>query len=260
LGEENAETLTSASLLADLLRRQGEFEKAELILTKVLELTREKARGSLQHDFASALNDLGDLKFEQGKYRDAESLFREALQIRQRLLGEAHLQTLETLNDLALTLQRLDEIRQAVPMLRQVFDGHRRALGNNHPDVAQSANNLAMAHYRLKEYAEAEPLFREALAINRQAFGNEHPEVATTLSNLASLRRERGTIGRPRRCCARVSTSMRSCWEANTHESQQALYFCPECERTLATTLERLLCCSRRLKSGETPLEKIAGR
>ncbi|WP_293101387.1 tetratricopeptide repeat protein [Moorena sp. SIO3I6] len=124
---------------------------------------------------------------EQGKYSEAIPLAREALRIRQQVLGEEHADVAESLNNLGLLYKSMGRYQQAEPLLTEALEMTRRLLGNQHPDVALSLNNLATLYYSMGRYQQAEPLLTEALEMRRRLLGKEHPDVATSLNNLAGL-------------------------------------------------------------------------
>jgi hypothetical protein len=52
------------------------------------------------------MNNLADLFDSQGKYDLAEPLYRETLQLTEKVLGKEHPDTLQSMNNLAVLLQR----------------------------------------------------------------------------------------------------------------------------------------------------------
>ncbi len=54
----------------------------------------------------TAFNRFADFPFSQGKYGEAEPMYRETLELREKALGKEHLQTLTSMNNLATLLSR----------------------------------------------------------------------------------------------------------------------------------------------------------
>ena len=125
--------------------------------------------------------------YKQRKYSEAIPLAREALRIRQQVLGQEHLSVATSLNNLAALYQAMGRYQHAEPLYKQALEMRRRLLGNQHPSVATSLNNLAVLYQAMGRYQQAEPLYHQALEINRRLLGNEHPSVANNLNNLAAL-------------------------------------------------------------------------
>ena len=62
---------------------------------------REEVLGPMHPDTATSLNNLAVLYNSQGKYDDAEPLFKRALAVREEVLGPMHPDTATSLNNLA---------------------------------------------------------------------------------------------------------------------------------------------------------------
>ncbi|NES22511.1 MAG: CHAT domain-containing protein, partial [Symploca sp. SIO3E6] len=137
---------------------------------------------------------LAALYDSQGRYSEVESLYRQALQMRQRLLGEEHPDVASSLNNLAFLYSSQGRYSEAEPLYRQALEMKQRLLGDEHPDVAYSLNNLAFLYSSQGRYSEAEPLYRQALEMNQRLLGDEHSLVASSLNNLAGLYWAKGEI------------------------------------------------------------------
>ena len=122
-----------------------------------------------------------------GAYDRAEPLYRQALEIRKKALGEEHPDYATSLNNLAALYHAMGAYDRAEPLYRQALEIRKKALGEEHPDYATSLNNLAELYHAIGTYDRAEPLYRQALEIRKKALGEEHPDYATSLNNLAAL-------------------------------------------------------------------------
>ena len=56
------------------------------------------------------MNDLADANNHQGKYRDAEVLYKQCLAKQKEVLGENHADTLRTMSNLAFTTSKLQSV------------------------------------------------------------------------------------------------------------------------------------------------------
>ena len=99
-----------------------------------------------------------DELFKQGKYSDAESVAKEALQLAEVAFGPEHPAVAQSLSNLALLYQAQGKYAEAEPLYRRSLAIREKVLGPEHPDVAQSLNNLAELYRAQGKYAEAEPL------------------------------------------------------------------------------------------------------
>jgi tetratricopeptide (TPR) repeat protein len=133
-----------------------------------------------------------DRLHQQGRYAEAEPLYRQALAICRKALGEQHPLTATSLYNLAANLDAQGKHADAEPLHRQALAIHRKVRGEQHPDTAISLGNLALNLDDQGRHAEAEPLHRQALAIHRKALGEQHPHTTTSLDNLARSLRAQG--------------------------------------------------------------------
>ena len=134
-----------------------------------------------------------------GMYTAADTHLRKALDIRKRVLGEEHLDTVASMHDLATTIcgpfqceSGLGDVARAEPLLRRAVAIRREQLGDAHRDVAESLQGLARLLWITRRYVEAEESLRRALMINQQFYGTQHRVVASTMSDLADTIRFTG--------------------------------------------------------------------
>jgi CHAT domain-containing protein/Tfp pilus assembly protein PilF len=141
---------------------------------------------------ASALYKQADTHYEQGRYADAEPLFKRSLAIYEKALGPEHGHVAGALNALAELYYAQGRYADAEPLFKRSLAILEKTLGPEHTDVATILNNLAITYTSKSRYADAEPLFKRVLAIRERAHGPEHRRVATTLFSLAGLYRAQG--------------------------------------------------------------------
>ncbi len=141
---------------------------------------------------ATSLNNLAGLYQAQGRYKEAEPLYQQALAIRQKQLGDNHPDTARSLNDLAGLYHVQGRLSEAELLFQQALAIRQKQLGGNHPITGSSLNNLARLYFTQGRLSEAEPLFQQALAIVREQLGDNHPDTASVLDNLALLYQAQG--------------------------------------------------------------------
>lgn len=130
--------------------------------------------------------------YAQGQPEQAVELAKTALESRRSILGDDHLDTAESLNNLGIIYYALGDFQAAEPLYKQGLELRRRHLGPTHPAVATSLNNLAELLRSVGEYQAAEPLYREALAISERWAAESPLDFATSLNNLALLHHTTG--------------------------------------------------------------------
>jgi tetratricopeptide (TPR) repeat protein len=171
--------------------QRGDY--AEAVRQTQFALKEAEAFGEEDPRFAQSLNNLAELYQAQGRYDEAEPMFKRALTIGEKTLGHPDVAT--SLNNLALLYQTQGRYNEAEPMLKRSLAMREKTLGPEHPDVALSLNNLAGLYLDMGRYDEAEPMFKRALAINEKALGPEHPNTRVALENLSALNQAQGPFG-----------------------------------------------------------------
>jgi tetratricopeptide (TPR) repeat protein len=141
---------------------------------------------------ADALYRLGILRRQQGKFAEAEQLYRRALEIREHKLGPNDLEVASTLNNLAAVEALQGKYDEARPLLERALDVRRTVLGSDNVLTAESLNNLALLYAAQGNTTEAEPLYQQALAVLDKANGDHDPALERILDNYAALLRDTG--------------------------------------------------------------------
>ncbi|NNF59640.1 MAG: serine/threonine protein kinase [Rhodothermaceae bacterium] len=136
---------------------------------------------------------MGEVYRNLGRYAEAESLLRSALDTRRRLHGDAHVEVAETARALGIVLRRVNRPDAAAPLLREALATQQALLGPEHPEAAYTMRQLASLLRDRGAFEQAETLYRNALAIARATLGNDHADVADIRNSLAVLLE---TVGR----------------------------------------------------------------
>jgi tetratricopeptide (TPR) repeat protein len=110
------------------------------------------------------LNNIGALLVKTERYDAAETLLRESLAIRRKVLGETHRDTARTLRDLAAAYYERGDAVAAEPLHREALAIQVAALGDTHWETAMYQVDLAASLTALSRYEEAEALLLEASA------------------------------------------------------------------------------------------------
>src|SRR5713101_1206540 len=135
---------------------------------------------------AQMMHVMGDVYEKLGLYPRAQALQQQSMEIRQRVLGPEHPDTLTSMNDLALDLDDSGHYAEAEKLEREALDISRRVLGPEHPDTLMLMSNLGNTLWQEGHYREAEKLNRETLGIQRRVLGPEHPGTLRSMNNLAT--------------------------------------------------------------------------
>jgi serine/threonine protein kinase/uncharacterized protein HemY len=194
LGSDDSDVTVTMDLLAGVLRNRGRIPESESLERGAL--ARDIRRfGQNNLTVATDLDNLGVLLGDaKGDLDAADSAYRAALAIRQRLLDPGHPDVLTSQYNVATNLEDRGNYAAAESLFRVVLRGYRRMYPEGHPDVAITAHSLATDLEALGRYAEAESLEVEALDLRRRLLGPTNPTTLQTVNNLAVTRYRMGKL------------------------------------------------------------------
>jgi tetratricopeptide (TPR) repeat protein len=101
------------------------------------------AFGTTHPDYATHLNNLAGVVRAQGRYDEAEGLYREALEIDRATVGEEHPDYAIDLVNLGRLLGQTGRVAEGRGMLEQALAIFRAALPEGHPHIAETQRRLA---------------------------------------------------------------------------------------------------------------------
>ena len=122
-----------------------------------LALKEAERFGEQDPRLAETLNSLASLYYEQGKYSQAESLYRRSLGLVEEVWGEGHPNVAVSLENIALLYLVQGRYSEAEPLFQRSLTIREKVMGAEHPTVAETLNKLALVYHRQERYSEAEP-------------------------------------------------------------------------------------------------------
>ncbi len=125
----------------------------------------------------------------------AETQFASAYDIRRRVLGNEHSDTLASLEILAAARVQAGKLDQAESLQRQLLEIHRRVLGEDSPEAFTSMNNLRLTLLKQGKLDEVERIRRQVFEMQRCRLGDEHPSTLEAMSDLERVLHRRGKLG-----------------------------------------------------------------
>ena len=167
------------------LEDRGRYKEAIPLAERLVAQTSQSQ--SDQNRTVVSINTLAILYERTREYAKAEPLYKEALEINQKVLGHDHPDTAASLNNLAELYKDMGEYAKAEPLFKEALEIHQKMLGHDNADTATDLNNLAQLYEGRGEYNKAEPLYKEALEIRQKVLGREHLLTGESLNNLAEL-------------------------------------------------------------------------
>jgi tetratricopeptide (TPR) repeat protein len=149
--------LCSSEKLSELTR---DGERAEALLRESLEA----------HATARVASRLGDLREQAGDLKQAEALYRRAME-----LAPAAAEAASIANSLGLVLEEQGRITEAEPWFARAASLYEKLYGRNHPDFATVLVNLAGALRARGDLNTATGMLQNARNILLSTVGSEHP-------------------------------------------------------------------------------------
>jgi tetratricopeptide (TPR) repeat protein len=141
---------------------------------------------------ASIRDTIGMTYTDLGLYPEAAKQLEGALDLRRRVLGREHSDTLRSMNNLAKVYEHEGKYAQAEALNSQTMETRRRVLGPEHPDTLTSMSNLAVVYDDEGKYAQAEALDRQILETRRRVLGPEHLGTLWVLADLGRMYQRQG--------------------------------------------------------------------
>jgi serine/threonine protein kinase len=179
-------------LIREMIRAAHPFEARgrKLTVEEVLDRASAKIGAAFpkQPDVEAAVQmAIGQAYDGLGLTAKAEPHLLRALELRQRLLGEEHPDTLKTMEMMARLRILQGRPQEAEALYQKALAGARRILGEEHPTTLNLLYELAYALDAQGRWTEAEGLYRECFDTERRVLGPEDGNTLRTMANLASL-------------------------------------------------------------------------
>ncbi len=204
MGTEDPEDIgfpleTLAALIAQklsdsdlLIKNRDSFvikAKSKIVSTQVEERGEHSTTESLEA--VNNLNNLALLHGSQGRYEEAEALYKEALALSEKTLGPNHPIVVTILNSLATLYRNQGQYAKAEVLYQQALALSEKTLGSDDTAAVTILNSLGILYRNQMRYEEAEALFQRALALSEKSPALDSITVST-LNSLATLYRNQG--------------------------------------------------------------------
>ena len=131
---------------------------------------------------------------ERGAYVTAGNLCAQVLEVRRRILGEDHPDTVAAMNNLAWTLMNQGDLPGARKLQEKVLELGRRSCGEEHPNTLTFMNNLALTLMNQGDLPGARQLLEQVFEVRRRTLGMENLDTFTVMGNLAANLHAQGKL------------------------------------------------------------------
>jgi serine/threonine-protein kinase len=153
---DDRRVLASMTNLAVVLSARGRHAEAESLFRDVL-AARRRAGGETPA-LGVALENVGNVLFEQRRFPEAESFHRESLEVRRRLFGADDWRVGMQLVNVGAVLSATGRCGEGEGLLREGLSVLRKSMGEDHVLTATAKSRLGGCLVEGGMYAEAEPL------------------------------------------------------------------------------------------------------
>jgi CHAT domain-containing protein/tetratricopeptide (TPR) repeat protein len=174
--------------LGDVYGLEGRFDDGERLLNLSMKLLEQTYGANVQGEssYQKALNDLGNLYKDAGRFSEAETAFRRSLAAARATRGEDDHNVAATMGNLATVLEQESRLTEAEDLYKRTIAIYEKIFGPNSGVTAIGLNNLANDYSAQGRIQEAAGLQQRVLAIYEKAFGPDSPDVGRSLNNLAN--------------------------------------------------------------------------
>lgn len=180
LGPEALAAARSMILLGQLNAAAARFEVAD-----ALYLGARRIVGGHELLRAELLDSDAAIHIARGEHQSAEQSVREALAIRERILGPDHFLVAASLGTLADLHHEHADMQAARTTADRALETAARTFGHDDVELGEFVNRVARAHLAAGNYARAEQLYAETLAVRERAV----PDTLLPAQSVAGLAR-----------------------------------------------------------------------
>ena len=129
---------------------------------------------------------------QQGWLSEAASLAEDALELAEEIFGLDHLNTAESLKNLALIYFAQAQDAEAAIFEQTLATRDKMAPLSDSLESVKSLNRVVLLNLSKNKYSRAESLMNRSLKIRKEVLGEDHPDVLESIGNLAALYNTQG--------------------------------------------------------------------
>lgn len=176
-GLATPEGIDALTDLGVVLGKEERYDEASGVLLEAVRLARSAESESIRSN-AKPRRKLAEVRGLQGRYDEADSMYRAMLSDFEVDSGEDQVESAATAADYGVLLISRGRYADAEQNLRNALEGFRAVYGEDHSDVARTWANLAYCLNNLEQPAEAKECAERALAIHERVFPEGHVQIA----------------------------------------------------------------------------------
>lgn len=228
LDKKKQEQAIGLNSVAAFYRDKGDFAEADKLCTRAVKIWETDVKKLKDANYGGLLAGLARVYKEEGRYKEAEPLYVQALSIKQAALGPDHQDVAGTLASLGGLYRKEGKYEESEIAYRRALQIDMRDLGVNHADTAGDENNLASLLRETGRYTEAEQFYWQALNTRKIVLGIQHHDTARTLLGIAELRIAQRRYGEALKLAQQALNIDKVIYNSDEHPD------CADCYKTLS--------------------------
>ena len=181
--------------LAVIQEKNREFLASEDSYHQVIKLIEERD-GIYSEELIDPMTGLGRVNLEQGRYEEAESLFRRAQHLSHRAEGVLTPRQKEIIDLLTRIHMELDKPLAADQQQRFALYISERLMGENSPELLPALYEMAQWNLETGQFSRSRKIYERAAAIVEENYGDQDIRMVEALKGIARSRQLQGV------CCS----------------------------------------------------------
>jgi serine/threonine protein kinase/tetratricopeptide (TPR) repeat protein len=182
LGPNDPAVSETEVALADAMASHGDLDSAEVHYRRAFAI---HSRLDQEHPaYANALGGFAALRYRQGRYLDADSLYQRAIALNEQAEDVDSAALAAHLSGLGIVYWAQQRLPEAERLFRRGLAIQERRLGADHPTVARLVNNLGGLVWTQGKYDDAARLYERARVVFERTLDPMHPDMASISNNL----------------------------------------------------------------------------
>ena len=180
LGKDNAETAQYINDYGFFVGELGDKKKARSLFLRAYKI-RLQTLSDDHFSIAESLNNLATLESE----KKALPKLQQALAIRRKSLGPAHPETLNSMRNVASTLDLLGRNNEAKSLLLEAIRICKETYGDTSAELAESLTYYSVYLWHNGLASDAQVFAKQSLDIKERVFGPKNPELVINLISIS---------------------------------------------------------------------------
>jgi len=224
LEKRDPKILKSMQWLASTYGKLGQWKEARELEVQVMN-TAEKML-SLEHlDILSAnKNNRAGLLWDEGRFKEAEELLIQAVDMHKTVLGPEDGGTLTSMANLGSSYKSEGRWKEAEELFIEVVDTSKTVLGAEDPVTLTTMENLATTYSNQGRWKEGEELGLQVMNTRKTVLGAEHPDTLTSMANLAWTYSNQGRLKEAEELGMQVLNTRKEVLGAKHHDTLISLW------------------------------------